>query len=95
MKEAFLSYYLNASEFIRAYLNFNSVCKVKQYFRISRTRHMDIKKIRAMFAEMGLATQEQRVKYAEELRVDKDNSQDLGIETKVCNNTISNLERYA
>ena len=56
---------------------------------------MDIKEIRAMFAEMGLATQEQRVKYAEELRVDKDNSQNLGIETKVSNNTISNLERYA
>lgn len=56
---------------------------------------MDIKEIRAMFAEMGLATQEQRVKYAEELCIDNNNSQAVGMETKVSNNTISNIERYA
>lgn len=56
---------------------------------------MDIKEIQSMFAEMGLATQEQREKYAEELSVIFDNSQTAGIEKKVCSNTISNLERYA
>lgn len=56
---------------------------------------MDIKEIQSMFAEMGLATQEQREKYAEELSVIIDNSQPSGQENKVCTNTITKLERYA
>lgn len=56
---------------------------------------MEIEEIQSMFAEMGLATQEQREKYAEELSVNFDNSQTAGMEKKVCTNTITNLERYA
>lgn len=56
---------------------------------------MDLKDIQAMFAEMGLATQEERDKYAEELSVSYENSQTSGIEKKVCSNTISNIKHYA
>ena len=56
---------------------------------------MELEEIQSMFAEMGLATQEQREKYAEELSVNYDNSQASGIKKKVCSNTIFNLERYA
>lgn len=56
---------------------------------------MDIDEIQSMFAEMGLATQEQREKYAEELSVSFDDSQTSGMQKKICSNTISNLERYA
>lgn len=56
---------------------------------------MELQDIQAMFAEMGLATQEQREKYAKELSVINDKSQSSGIEKKVCTNTISNLENYA
>lgn len=57
--------------------------------------YMELEEIQSMFAEMGLATQEQREKYAEELSVNYDNFQTSGMEKKVCTNTISNLERYA
>ena len=63
--------------------------------KITNMHGMDINEIQSMFSEMGLATQEQREKYAEELSVSFDDSQTAGMEKKVCTNTITNLERYA
>ena len=51
--------------------------------------------IQNMFAEMGLATHEQREKYAETLSLDANYSQPSCVETKICSNTLSNPESYA
>ena len=56
---------------------------------------MDIENIQNMFSEIGLGTPEQRKEFNKELPVYFDDPCSTGIETVVCNNTISNLEHYA
>lgn len=53
---------------------------------------MDVNEIPSMYAEMCLATQEQREKYAEELSMNCDNSQTSGMENKVVQ--IVNINQY-